>query len=299
MFMVKETGNSQTVSIALATYNGERYLEELLSSLQHQTVKPSELVILDDCSTDNSLKIINSFQFSFEKKVFSNEINRGPVYTFRKLASLSKGDFTAFCDQDDIWFPEKLELSLSNIRKIDEHTPGVVFSDLSLIDEEGKLIQPSFWKKWRIEPNKFSLTDILFGNVITGCTATINGAMKNELLIMPSDIIMHDHWIALIAYSFGKYCCIDQPTVLYRSHDKSVTGKENRSFLKTFLSDFVGRSEYLDENIHQAVKFKTMYESVLSRNDIKNLQKFIQLHGKTFFYKRSLRYIRSLLRKFR
>src|SRR3954452_20549451 len=98
--------STKSISIALAVYNGEKYLEELLKSLEKQTLEPCELVVIDDCSSDASLEIINDFQFSFEKKIFSNKENRGPVYTFKRLASLCQGDFIAFCDQDDIWLPK-------------------------------------------------------------------------------------------------------------------------------------------------------------------------------------------------
>src|SRR2546423_5587726 len=177
--------NADTVSVALAVYNGEKYLPELLSSLQAQTAKPHELVVLDDCSTDNSIEIINAFPLSFEKKVFSNERNMGPVYTFKKLVGLSRGSFIAFCDQDDVWVPEKLERSLSEIQKMNNNIPGIIFTDLSVIDEKGKLLQKSYWRGRSVHPCKFSFADILFANNITGCTTLVNKQMANELSKMP------------------------------------------------------------------------------------------------------------------
>jgi glycosyltransferase involved in cell wall biosynthesis len=289
--------NTKSISIALAVYNGEKYLEELLKSLEEQTVKPRELIVIDDCSSDASLKIINDFQFSFEKKIFSNKENRGPVYTFKKLNGLCQGDFIAFCDQDDIWLPKKLEYSLARIKQVENNIPGVVFSDLSMINEEGKLVQNSFWKQMAIEPNKFSLTHILFGNIITGCTALINKSMANELLKMPLNVMMYDHWIALIAYTFGKFFFIEEPTVLFRTHRQNVTSKEKRSLFKVLFDDLKNHSLYLSENLQQATEFKALYSSYLRKEDLKKLEEFINLQNKSFIHKRFTRYYRSLLRK--
>ncbi len=294
-----DISNKESVSVALAVYNGEKYLKELLSSLEKQTNKPTELVVLDDCSSDNSLKIIRTFPFSFEVRIFSNERNRGPVYTFKKLLDLCKGNYIAFCDQDDIWLPEKLEVSISSLKKINSSKSAVVFTDLSVIDENGKILQNSFWKQMAIKPEKFSLTDILFGNIITGCTAIINRSMASQFQKMPLDIMMHDHWIALIAYSFGKFAFIDQPTVMYRSHLNNVTSKEKSSLLKILHSDFKQRSSYLNENIRQAIRFKTIYSIDLSATDKKKLNEFISLQERPFWYRRFQRYRRSLIRNFK
>jgi len=253
--------------------------------------------VLDDASKDASLEIMKSFPFSFTKKIFSNEMNRGPVYTFKKLSALCNGDFIAFCDQDDIWLPEKLELSLEKMMKMRSDIPAIVFSDLSIIDANGKLLQNSFWKQMQIQPNKFTLTDILFGNIVTGCTALINKGMAEELFKMPLDIMMYDHWMALIAYSFGEYDFINKPTVKYRAHSNTVTNKSKLPFLNIFLNDLEQKEFYLHENINQAIKFKDIYSSILTADQRKELDQFINLQHKNFFQKRFLKYRRSFFRK--
>jgi rhamnosyltransferase len=166
-----------------------------------------------------------------------------------------------------------------------------------MINEKGELMQDSFWKEMAIKPNKFSLTDILFGNIITGCTTLINRSMTKELLRMPLNVMMYDHWIALIAYTFGSYFFIEEPTVLFRTHSQNVTGKEKYPVLKVFLDDFKNHSLYLSENIQQAIEFKTLYSDYLKREDLKKLEEFIDLREKSFVQKRFMRYYRSLLRK--
>src|SRR4051794_38642709 len=151
-----------TVSVALATYNGEKYLTQLLTSLQAQTIQPFELVVLDDCSSDDSVKIVKEFPLTFEKKIFVNEKNEGPVSTFKKLTELCSGNFIAFCDQDDIWLPNKIALTLAQIKKINNAIPAIVFTNLSVIDEEDKLLQKSYWYQRSVWPDKFLFEDILF-----------------------------------------------------------------------------------------------------------------------------------------
>lgn len=289
--------SEDSVSIALAVYNGEKFLPQLLASLESQTIKPSELIVLDDCSTDNSLEVIQSFRLSFKKTIFSNERNEGPVFTFKKLAGLCKGNFIAFCDQDDIWLPQKIEHSLLAIKKIDSNIPAIAFSDLSVIDEEDKLIHKSFFELRSSSPKKFSLPDLLFENIVTGCASIINKAMANKLANMPLNILMHDHWMALIGYSFGKYVFINEPLVLYRAHGTNVTDKKKASYLINFRNQLKNKSSYLHKNILQAIEFKKAYTAELSKKNLKALNNFIALEQQPFFYKRFARDKRSLLRR--
>jgi glycosyltransferase involved in cell wall biosynthesis len=289
--------NNDKVSIALAVYNGEKYLPQLLASLQSQTTKPYELVVLDDCSNDRSLEIIKAFPLSFEKRILSNEKNMGPVYTFKKLAQLCRGNFIAFCDQDDIWLPQKIELSLFEIKGIDTNIPAIVFSDLSVIDEEGNLLHHSFWKLRSTKPENFSIVDILFGNIVTGCASIINKAMAIEFEKMPLYVMMYDHWGALIGYSFGRYSFIREPLILYRAHGSNVTDKHKASFVKNFISEFKNGEAYLQKNIQQAIEFKKIYSSQLNEKDLKELSSFIALEHRSFFYKRLARDKTSFVRR--
>ncbi|MFT4153292.1 glycosyltransferase family 2 protein [Parafilimonas sp.] len=285
------------ISIALAVYNGERYLPQQLASLQAQTITPHELIVLDDCSTDKSLEVINAFPLSFEKKIFLNEKNRGPNSSFKKLAGLCSGNYIAFCDQDDIWLPDKIESSLLKMKEIDNNKPTIVFSDLSVIDEDNKPVHDSFWKLRLTRPENFSLKDILFGNIVTGCASLINNAMANELAKMPVNVIMYDYWMALIGYSFGRYSFINKPLVLYRAHDLNVTDKQQASFIKNFINELKNKPAYLHKNIQQAIEFKNLYAGELNRKDLKILNNFIALKKQPFFYKRFVRDKTSLLRR--
>lgn len=289
--------DAESVSVALAVYNGSKFLHEQLSSLENQTKQPCELIVVDDCSSDNSVEIVNTFSCSFNKKIYLNEKNSGPVFTFKKLAGLCRGNFIAFCDQDDIWLPQKLELSLAEIKKFNSNVPAIVYTDMSVIDEQGNLLQQSYFAQRKIKAHKLFFTDILYGNIVTGCTALINKAMAAELEKMPLNVMMHDWWMALIAFSFGKNYFINQPTVLYRSHGNSVTKKDRMTYFTVLRDDYKKGEAYLKEHIQQATEFKKIYASYLSKKDLQSLNRFIALKSKPFFYKRLTRDKRSLIRR--
>ena len=295
--MQQHCNDADSISVALALYNGNRFLSEQLSSLKDQTKKPCELIVVDDCSSDNSVEIANTFSCAFNKRIYLNDKNGGPVYTFKKLAGLCNGNHIAFCDQDDIWLPQKLELSLAEIKKLNNKVPAIVYTDMSVIDEQGKLLQQSYFQQRKIRPHKLFFADILYGNIVTGCTALINKAMAAELEKMPLNIMMHDWWMALIAFSFGENFFIDQSTVLYRSHENSVTTKHKTSYFTVFRDDYKKGEFYLKEHIQQAIEFKNMYASCLSKKDLQSLERFIALKNKPFFYKRLTRDRRSLIRR--
>ena len=109
-----------TASIALATYNGEKFLQRQLDTLAAQTRLPDEMAVCDDGSTDGTLEILRQFAETapFPVRIFQNLKNLGPGRNFRKAFSLCEGDVTFFCDQDDVWFPEKLETLVRDLEML-------------------------------------------------------------------------------------------------------------------------------------------------------------------------------------
>ena len=127
-----------TVSIALCTYNGERFLDAQLTSLAEQSHRPDEVVICDDDSSDGTLGIIQAFADTapFKVRVFRNSQNLGYVKNFEKAVSLCQGDVIFMCDQDDVWHPEKIEICLGVLDA--EQTVGLVLHDFNWIDAVGR-----------------------------------------------------------------------------------------------------------------------------------------------------------------
>jgi glycosyltransferase involved in cell wall biosynthesis len=276
------------ISVALATYNGANYLEELLNSLLKQSLEPFEIVIVDDCSSDGTLAILESYQQRYKQiKIHVNNHNLGPISSFKKAVAECIGDYFALCDQDDIWLQNKLEMSVHALSgRNPPNKPSLVYSDLKLIDENGKIVSESFWKSQRMNPKSETFYTMFFGNVVTGCTVVFNKAMKAEMLAMPDAVLMHDHWLALVAYGIGNVNVISSPTILYRDHQTSVTKKSRISFPKRLLNTLMkafGHNDYLNRERGQILLFKEMYYQKLTTDRKYQVDTFLRLSGSNLF----------------
>ncbi len=218
------------ISIALCTYNGEKFLKGQLDSYLQQLLPPCEVVACDDASSDSTRVILEEFSHRapFPVRIFHNEKNLGLIKNFSKAASLCTGDYIAFSDQDDIWLPDKLDACYRMMKKAEqEHgddTPLLVHSDLRLIDSHNNIIAPSYLKVIGVKHvQKEPLKSILVRNFVLGCTSLCNKILIRESLPFPEIIMNHDGWVAMIAASRGKILFIPEAKVLYRHHDSNVT----------------------------------------------------------------------------
>jgi glycosyltransferase involved in cell wall biosynthesis len=218
------------ISIALCTYNGERYLLQQLKSFLEQTLLPFELVACDDASSDSTCKILEEFSHKapFPVRIVQNEHNLGLRKNFSQAAGLCSGQYIAFSDQDDIWLPDKLEQCYLLMRKAEEEygtgIPLLVHSDLSLIDTENRMTEPSCMKVLHMRPEPIDpLKTLLVRNTVFGCTSLCNRKLMKESIPFPDVITNHDGWCALIAASHGKIIFHPKALVLYRQHESAVT----------------------------------------------------------------------------
>jgi glycosyltransferase involved in cell wall biosynthesis len=139
------------VDILLSVYNGEKYLPQLLESLHAQTHKHIKLIIRDDGSTDNSVKVINEFlsRSQMNSEVLNSSENLGAIGSFNELMNASTSDHIMFCDQDDVWLPQKVSKSHASMLSFEQDHPGLpllLHTDLKVADEDLKPIAPSMWK---------------------------------------------------------------------------------------------------------------------------------------------------------
>jgi glycosyltransferase involved in cell wall biosynthesis len=283
--------NKHNISVALATYNGAKFLYEQLFSIINQTYPPKEIIVVDDFSTDSTVQIIEEVQKDFPFiKLYVNNQNRGPVTTFEIVISKCNCNYIALCDQDDIWEVNKLELSLSELRAVEEeNVPSMVFTDLMMIDSVGNLDGKTFWGSQGLNPSKMDFYKTLFLNSVTGCTVIFNRSMKDELINIPKGVEMHDYWIALIALGLGNCKPLFISTVKYRAHDNSVTVKDGISYakrVKKFVRILFGLDmDYMENNFRQANLFLDIYGNRLSNEKRKQLINFIKLNKKSTFIK--------------
>lgn len=225
------------VTVLLATYNGEKYLEEQLNSLIEQTYTDFRIVIRDDGSSDNTNEIISRYSSVFPDKIIvcpCTEPTRSAAGNFFKLIEMYDDNYIMLCDQDDRWLPDKIEKTLSAMQAAEEKygadTPILVHTDLFVADEKLRVTANSFIKYQGLSSDNTSLNRLLMQNSVTGCTTMFNRALKEKLFILPKVTAMHDWWLALIASAFGEIEFLNEPTILYRQHGNNEVGaKDYRS----------------------------------------------------------------------
>jgi glycosyltransferase involved in cell wall biosynthesis len=206
------------ISIAMATYNGQKYLKEQLDSIYAQTYKNIEVIVADDCSTDETVKILNEYSISYGLKYYKNEQNLGYVKNFEKAITLCSGDFIALCDQDDVWRADKLEKMFKNIAG-----NLLIHSDAKLIDENGDTLSESYaaiaHKKFRKNTYEY-----FFSNDVTGCTTLFKKELLFFALPFPKNMLAHDWWLALCASKEGSIKYLNEPLISYRQHASNQIG---------------------------------------------------------------------------
>lgn len=214
--------------ILLSTYNGEKYLDDLINSILKQTYKDFVLLVRDDGSTDSTVEKLKKYSLQFPEKIklcFDAE-KLGAARSFLKLINVSSSDYIMFCDQDDVWKPTKVE-DTSNLFFEMEHKYGcelplLVHTDLEVVDAELNTISYSFFEKQKLSLD-FKIEKLIYSNSVTGCTVMINRALVNYT-DTSSDIVMHDWYLALIAAKYGNIAFLPLSTILYRQHDSNTIG---------------------------------------------------------------------------
>lgn len=239
-----------TVQVLLATYNGERFLREQLDSVLSQSGVTVRILAHDDGSSDRTASILNEYarQYAHQVEVLNDGKRLGSARdNFKHLLCASSADYVAFCDQDDVWLPEKLQLSMQAMRRL-EGTAGaakplLVFTDARVVDESLRTVHASLWHSNNLrDAASPTLASLLTENVVTGCTALLNRPLAMRMRTMPAAAQMHDHWAALLACGLGALQALPQATVLYRQHAANVIGaRDLKAGLPSQLARFVGR----------------------------------------------------------
>lgn len=299
--MVRSEQNSglkfSPTSVALCTFNGEKFLQDLLDSILYQSIPADEIIIVDDSSSDGTVEILKQYADKFPQiRLHLQDVNLGPIDSFEKAIQLTRYSYIFLADQDDIWKPNKIESMLSVSANIPDDKPLLVFSDLEVIDEYGNLIFPSFWKMAGLKPHISTFKSLLFSNSVTGCASMINAKMKGFMVSIPKGVLMHDHWIALIAYGFGQIILLNDQLVKYRSHSKSVTSKNNVNIFWKItkqidqFSDIYG--DFLKREINQGILFNNSFRNYLSNENQNHLDRFIDLKNKSLLQRKIESYLR-------
>jgi glycosyltransferase involved in cell wall biosynthesis len=279
-----------TVDILLATYNGSNYLDDQLNSIVSQSFTNWNLLVRDDGSSDNSTNIVQRYQMSHRNKIHiiqTGDKSLGACQNFDRLLEYSSADYVMFCDQDDVWLANKIELTFNEIQRLEKiyskNTPILVHTNLIVTDANLSVISDSFWKYQNLNPELGStFSRLLMQNVVTGNTIMINHSAKESAIPIPKEAIMHDWWFALVVAAFGKLKHIEHSTIYYRQHAHNETGakKWGLDYILTKATEGFG-SIKLKESIflceRQAKAFLARYASKLSSNHYATVYAISQL----------------------
>jgi glycosyltransferase involved in cell wall biosynthesis len=213
------------VDVLLATKNGGPYINEFLESLNNQNKVKINLIVSDDASTDETLKIIESHRGCFNKMLIFSGPQKGPKENFFYLLQYAKSMYVAFADQDDIWHPNHLIASIDAINKY-ASSPVLVFSQCEEF-QDGRTIGK--YPKTNFQP---TLEKFIFSNYARGCTMVFNNLLLKKIKIDEKNAIMHDWWLILIAFLCGNVVYIESCHTRYRLHENNFVGLGRTQFGK-------------------------------------------------------------------
>jgi glycosyltransferase involved in cell wall biosynthesis len=212
------------VEVLLSTYNGEKYLPELLQSLLDQSHRSIHLRVRDDGSTDGTLDILNEYVRGHPASLHTDVHLGVPASFFRLLHDADpEADFYGFCDQDDVWLPHKVEAAVDVLQRGDPSVPALYCSALMPVDFQLRPL-PNPWAP----PLALGFRNALVENRASGCTAMFNRAARDLLTrCTPRAAQMHDHWVYLVVSAFGTVHYDPRPSMLYRQHESNRVGIPN------------------------------------------------------------------------
>ncbi|AFW95206.1 glycosyl transferase family 2 [Anabaena sp. 90] len=221
---------TQKIAIVLATYNPNlEYFQKQIESIKNQTYKNWVCHIIDDCSQMEyqiAIQKVIAEDLRFICHFHNNNLNHYHNFERGLKYAIQDSEITAIAlaDQDDIWYPKKLSVSLEKLRS---EKAVLVHSDLEMIDSNDQIINYSTWKFEARKPEKLSTDLLLLRNVVTGCSVLFCTSLIKDVLPFPPQKRIHwyhDWWIALIAAQKGKIAHIHQPLVMYRIHGLNNVG---------------------------------------------------------------------------
>lgn len=271
------------VNILMSTYNGQQFLAEQIRSIQDQSYTDWTLFIRDDGSSDNTKEILKDFEHQDSRihLIDSDKSdNLGVIKSFHKLVNHDRADYYFFSDQDDVWLPNKLELSLKEAQNYLADLPLMVYMDLKVVNQDLKIMTESMVKSQSHHANT-ELVQELTENTVTGGVAMINHALA-EMWQETDDILMHDWYLALLASAFGNLVFIDQPGELYRQHSDNVLGARTLSKrFKKWIRPHILFAVYWDLIKNSQKQARHLLQMPLSQSNRELIEAFVTIMDKS------------------
>ena len=241
------------ISVCIASHNGSKYIKEQIESILPQLETEDEIIVSDDGSTDDTIAILKQLN-DFRIKIFyykqpDNPLNgsqkciRFATKNFENALSKASGDIIFLCDQDDVWYPEKINTCKEMLKQYD-----IIKHDYSIIDENGKLVQERVYNA-ATQRNR-SLYHLWSKLPFRGCCTAFKRQVLSKALPFPADCLQHDTWIGMVARISGfQFDYLDQPLIYHRHHSK------NASEL-TVPNSLIYKIKYRLKLLSQIIKYK-------------------------------------------
>lgn len=271
------------IQILMATYNSEKYLRKQLDSIIEQSNKDWKLLIRDDGSLDKTIDIVEEYRLEYPDKVrlIKNEgTEHGADTNFYELLKQASGDYVMFCDHDDVWMPDKVEVSLKKIQEMEAYygksMPILVYTDKYIVDKELNILpEEGYSKVHRTELNYF-----LVENYASGCTCILNKNLYQNIIV-PGIDIFYDYWCVLVAGAIGKIGYLDKKTMKYRQHGDNVTG-ETRVNSLSYIFSKIKRKDLNSYQIYflQAQELFDKYEKQLTPESCRIILAFLEMRNR-------------------
>lgn len=283
------------VLILLATYNGSKYICEMIDSIILQDYQDWHLILSDDGSTDTTVQILEKYAKKMPERIthyqsgmrFGNAQN----HFMHLLKTFHDSSYIMFCDQDDVWHTDKISKTMVKMKQIElSGKPAMVHTDLRVVDGQLNLIDPSFMHFSKLRGDRLGLNHLLVQNVVTGCTMMINRELAELAVsrIPDQGIMMHDWWIALLASAVGSVGYVDDATIDYRQHGNNVVGAKNTRSLSYIMNKLKNNeiARVMDKSYRQAEKFDECYADLLSAEKRDIVLQYSDLKNKNFVIRR-------------
>jgi glycosyltransferase involved in cell wall biosynthesis len=243
------------ISVAMCTYNGEKYIKEQINSILSQTVLPDEIIICDDGSTDDTINIIRGIN-NPRIKLQQNPVNLGFIKNFEQAIKKCSGDIIFLSDQDDVWLPNKVEEMIAAFNKNPD--AYLIFSDVYITDKNLNIIGDSLWKLRGFNLKK--LKSYVFrsgGGAYPGCSMALKKVALKYTGSFPP-VMGHDTWLALVLIFLGYVKPLNKKLLYYRQHENQLygAGKKNSKFVQL-------RYKIVGENIRHNAKLLPVFQQLL------------------------------------
>lgn len=290
-------GPGVSVELLLATHNSAAFLRPLLESLVRQSFADFQLVVSDDCSTDETVAVLQEFAGRFQHPVqitLRDKASGSAKANFAGLLQDSRAEFVFFCDADDVWHPDKLETflrrALAMQAEIGPDVPLFLFSDATIINESGAALNQSYWEFKKTDPARcHRLARLLVCTPMIGCATLMNRALVQLARDVPVDKVTgHDWWALLVAACFGRVDFLPERTVSYRLH-----GSNSSKPLRVSLRGMFGMAHWRHEMTRRMTIRQVQAQSLLDAfgarlpEDVRaELSRFVAMGQQSFLIRR-------------